>query len=86
MIVFTKSPTASTIASGSAAATGIGRIAAKALIREDFRITREHGQWFALDGRKALATFHPSALLRDPGHRPDAFMDLREIRKEYRAL
>ena len=64
----------------------LGRIAAKALIREDFRITREHGQWFDLDGRKALATFHPSALLRDPARRPDAFMDLREIRKEYRAL
>ena len=64
----------------------LGRIAAKALIREDFRITREHGQWFDLDGRKALATFHPSALLRDPSKRPDAFMDLREIRKEYRAL
>ena len=64
----------------------LGRIAAKALIREDFRITREHGQWFDLNGRKALATFHPSALLRDPAKRPDAFMDLREIRKEYRAL
>ena len=64
----------------------LGRIAAKALIREDFRITREHGQWFDLNGRKALATFHPSALLRDPARRPDAFMDLREIRKEYRAL
>ena len=64
----------------------LGRIAAKALIREDFRITREHGQWFDLGGRKALATFHPSALLRDPARRPDAFMDLREIRKEYRAL
>ncbi|MBR2807853.1 MAG: uracil-DNA glycosylase, partial [Oscillospiraceae bacterium] len=64
----------------------LGRIAAKALIREDFRITREHGQWFDLDGRKVLATFHPSALLRDPTRRPDAFMDLREIRKEYRAL
>jgi DNA polymerase len=64
----------------------LGRIAAKALIRDDFRITREHGQWFDLGGRKALATFHPSALLRDPARRPDAFMDLREIRKEYRAL
>ena len=64
----------------------LGRIAATALIRQDFRITREHGQWFALGGRRLLATFHPSALLRDPGRRPDAFMDLREIRKEYRSL
>ncbi len=64
----------------------LGRIAATALIRADFRITREHGQWFEVNGRRILATFHPSALLRDPARRPDAFMDLREIRKEYRAI
>lgn len=64
----------------------LGRISAMALIRQDFRITREHGQWFDVDGRRILATFHPSALLRDPSRRPEAFMDLREIRKEYRAL
>ena len=64
----------------------LGRISAMALIREDFRISREHGLWFDKDGRRILATFHPSALLRDPARRPEAFMDLREIRKEYRAL
>jgi DNA polymerase len=64
----------------------LGRISAMALIREDFRITREHGLWFDKDGRRILATFHPSALLRDVSRRPEAFMDLREIRKEYRAL
>ena len=64
----------------------LGRISAMALIRENFRITREHGLWFDKDGRRILATFHPSALLRDPSRRPEAFMDLREIRKEYRAL
>ena len=64
----------------------LGRFSAMALIREDFRITREHGLWFDKDGRRILATFHPSALLRDPSRRPEAFMDLREIRKEYRAL
>ena len=64
----------------------LGRISAMALIRENFRITREHGLWFDKDGRRILATFHPSALLRDPSRRPEACMDLREIRKEYRAL
>ena len=64
----------------------LGRIAAMSMIREDFRITREHGQWFEREGRRVIATFHPSALLRDPSKRPEAFMDLREIRKEYRAL
>lgn len=64
----------------------LGRIAAMALIKEDFRITREHGQWFERDGRRIMATYHPSALLRDPGKRPEAFMDLRELRKEITAV
>lgn len=64
----------------------LGRIAAKALIDDNFRITREHGQFFSLNGRRYVATYHPSALLRDVGKRPEAFMDLREIRKEIRAV
>ena len=64
----------------------LGRISAKAMINEDFRITREHGQWFTRDGIRFIATYHPSALLRDPGKRPEAFMDLRELRKEIRSV
>lgn len=64
----------------------LGRIAAMSLIRGDFRITREHGQWFELDGRRAMATYHPSALLRDVDRRPEAFMDLRALRKEIKAV
>ena len=64
----------------------LGRIAAMALIREDFRISREHGQWFDRDGRRLMATFHPSALLRDVDKRPEAFMDLRALRKEIKAV
>ena len=64
----------------------LGRIAAMAIIKPDFRITREHGQWFNVMGRRMIATYHPSALLRDPGKRPEAFMDLRELRKEIRAI
>ncbi len=64
----------------------LGRIAAMALIDPEFRITREHGNWYEIDGRRYMATFHPSALLRDVSKRPDAFMDLRSLRKEIRAV
>ena len=64
----------------------LGRIAAMGVIKDDFRITREHGQWFTLNGRMFMATFHPSALLRDPSKRPEAFMDLRALRKEIREI
>ena len=64
----------------------LGRIAAMRLIREDFRITREHGVWFDVGGRRVMATYHPSALLRDESKRPEAFMDLRTLRAEIRLL
>ena len=62
----------------------LGRIAAGALIRDDFRITREHGQWFERDGVKYMAIYHPSALLRDLSKRPETFADLRELRRVLR--
>ena len=64
----------------------LGRIAATSLIDEDFRITRQHGQWFDVGGRRCLSIYHPSALLRDVSKRPDTFTDLREIRSEIRRL
>ena len=60
----------------------LGRIAASAIIRPDFRITREHGQWFPIPGARAMAIYHPAALLRDPTKRPETFADLRAIRLE----
>ena len=58
----------------------LGRIAASQLIRPDFRITREHGQWFEINGVRYMAIYHPSALLRDLSKRPETFEDLRELR------
>ena len=60
----------------------LGRIAATALIKDPFRITREHGQWFDVDGRRYMAIYHPSALLRDPSKRPETFVDLKTLQRE----
>ena len=60
----------------------LGRIAAMAIIKPDFRITREHGQWFDVDGTRVMAMYHPSALLRDISKRPETFVDLRSLRSE----
>lgn len=64
----------------------LGRIAATALIREDFRITREHGTWTEKDGIWMTAIYHPSALLRDVTKRPETFDDLLAIREKMRQL
>lgn len=60
----------------------LGRIAASSLIHEDYRITREHGQWVERRGVWMTAIYHPSALLRDPARRPEAFRDLLVIREK----
>lgn len=64
----------------------LGRVAAMGMIRPDFRITKEHGQWFRINGRDYMAIYHPSALLRDASKRPETFVDLRTIRERLRAL
>ena len=51
----------------------LGRIAAKRLIDPDYRITRQHGQWVNKNGIWMTAIYHPSALLRDVGKRPETF-------------
>lgn len=64
----------------------LGRIAATALIRPDFRITGEHGTWTEKDGICYTAIYHPSALLRDVSKRPQTFADLLSIREKLRSL
>lgn len=60
----------------------LGRVAAMRLIREDYRITREHGQWVEKNGMWLTAIYHPSALLRDVSKRPETFEDLLSIREK----
>ena len=59
----------------------LGRISAMRFIRPDFKITKEHGQWFEKDGRQVMAIYHPAALLRDPRKRPETFDVLKKIQQ-----
>ena len=62
----------------------LGRIAAMTFIKPDFKITREHGQWTVKNGILTMALFHPAALLRDPGRRPETFEDLKRLQQAIR--
>ena len=64
----------------------LGRIAANRLIHDDYKITREHGQWVERNGVCYTAIYHPAALLRDPSKRPETFADLRSIRARIRQV
>lgn len=64
----------------------LGRIAAMRLIRPDFKITREHGQFIEKGGILFTALYHPSALLRDESKRPDTFTDLKALQAKVREV
>lgn len=58
----------------------LGRVASQALITPDFKVTKQHGEFFTIDGRMMMGTYHPAALLRNPADKPAAFADLLALR------
>lgn len=58
----------------------LGRIAAAKMIKEDIKITKEHGIFFEKKGALMMGTLHPAALLRNPRNKPEAFEDFLKLR------
>ncbi|MCI8342277.1 MAG: uracil-DNA glycosylase [Firmicutes bacterium] len=61
----------------------LGRIAAKAVIDPDFKITKERGQWIQRKGIWMMATFHPSAVLRDELKKRPLWEDFKSLRIKF---
>ena len=64
----------------------LGRVSALKLIRPDFKITQDHGQWVEKAGVQMMALYHPAALLRDPRKRPETFVDLKSLQAKIREI
>ena len=64
----------------------LGRIAAMELIKSDFKITQEHGQFMEKSGVLMTALYHPAALLRDGTKKPETFVDLKALQAKIREV
>lgn len=64
----------------------LGRVSAMEMIKPDFKITQEHGQFFEKNGVLMTAIYHPAALLRDSDKKPDAFVDLKRLQQKIRQV
>ena len=64
----------------------LGRISAMRLIKPDFKISQEHGQWFEKGNFLMTAVFHPAALLRDPRRKEDMLEDMKRIKAKLEEL
>ena len=61
----------------------LGRISAQRFIREDFKITRDHGVWEQKGEFLMTAVYHPSLLLRDPRRREEMLKDMISVKEKY---
>ena len=64
----------------------LGRIAAQKLISEDFRVTKQHGEFVQKGNIFFMGTFHPAALLRNPLNKPDTLSDFQKLRDKINEL
>ena len=64
----------------------LGRISAMRLIKEDFKITKEHGIWYKKGNFEISAVYHPSLLLRDPRKKEDMLTDMKAIKEKLESL
>ncbi len=64
----------------------LGRIAATTIIDPNFKITKEHGIWYNRKNFFMMATYHPSALLRNPDLMKDAQNDFKILIDKYNEI
>ncbi len=61
----------------------LGRIAAQALLKPDFKISRERGTWFSFEGIPVMPTYHPAYIVRNRGRERElkraVWEDIKEI-------
>ena len=60
----------------------LGRIAAMRLIRPDYKITKEHGEWVQKGNFLITAVYHPALLLRDPRRKEEMLADMEKIKEK----
>ena len=59
----------------------LGSVALKAILGDEYSITKTRGKWIEKKGIRYMPTFHPAALLRDEKKKIDFWNDLREVKK-----
>lgn len=64
----------------------LGATALNGLVDPKLKITQVRGNWIEWNGRLAMPTFHPAALLRNPNLKKDSWNDFKKVVAKYREL
>jgi DNA polymerase len=64
----------------------LGATALRGLFGNTMKITQARGNWLIWNNRLVMPTYHPSALLRNPNLKKDAWEDFKKVILKYREL
>ena len=64
----------------------LGATAARTVLGDQIRITRDRGRWVEKKGVWFMPTYHPAALLRDTAKKKDAWHDLKMVQAKLEEL
>jgi len=64
----------------------LGRVAARTLLNQDQTLGAFRQRTHSFRGVPVFVTYHPAALLRTPGWKKDAWVDLQRLEKFYKSL
>ena len=64
----------------------LGKVACRYTLNQEISVMRDHGKWFERKGTWFMPTYHPSALLRDPSKKREAWEDFQKIRDKLSEL
>ena len=57
----------------------LGRVAAQGLLGQEFKITRQRGEWYSFKDIPLMPTYHPAYLLRNQAAKRDVWEDVKKI-------
>ncbi len=64
----------------------LGATALRGLFGKAMKITENRGHWLVWNNKLVMPTYHPSALLRNPNLKKDAWEDFKKVVLKYREL
>jgi uracil-DNA glycosylase family 4 len=64
----------------------LGKFASQTLLRSETPISKLRGNWFEYHGIPLMPTFHPAALLRNPGWKKDVWADILLVKEKLTLL
>ncbi|MBN1560969.1 uracil-DNA glycosylase [candidate division KSB1 bacterium] len=64
----------------------LGRVAAQVLLETTDSLSQLRGRWHSWNDSEVMVTYHPAALLRNPGYKKETWEDVKRLQQRYKSI